>query len=237
MPINSLAERLKVAISKAGVTQAELAEQANLSQGAINKLVSGKAKSSKGLLAIALALNVDPKWLQWGVGEMEPRAGSLDERKKLAIDHERKIISQRNSKYYDVEVPYTKGIEFVDGNGNHTEIDEDDPFKVVPASLFEMAKIYPNSVDLVCFPFHGDSMSPAINDGALVIINIKSKTIYDGGTYAINQDGWKRVRILTRVGPTKIKISSHQPEKYPDEEVEMSDIEVLGKIFMVASIY
>lgn len=237
MSTGSLSDRLKIAISRAGVTQAELAVKANLSQGAINKLVSGKAKSSKGLLAIALALNVNPQWLQWGTGAIDPAPDSLKEREKLAIDHERKIIAQRNAKYHDVEVPYIKGVEFMDVNGGYSGVDENEPFKVVPSSLFEMAKIYSSSVNLISFPFHGDSMTPAIKDGSLVIINTKSKAIYDGGTYAINQNGWKRVRVLNRVSPTTIKISSHQPDKYPDEEADIADVEILGAVFMVTSIY
>ncbi|MDC9606380.1 XRE family transcriptional regulator [Xenorhabdus griffiniae] len=237
MTTDTLAKRLQLAISRAGVTQAELAKQANLSQGAINKLVSGKAKSSKGLLAIALSLDVDPKWLQWGAGEMTPDPSTVEEREKQAIEHERKIERQRNMKYHDVEVPFLNGIEFVNGDGSYTGVNEDEPFKIMPKSLFDEAKLYPGSVNLICFPFRGDSMSPAIKDGSLVTINTRKKIIYDGSMYAINQDGWKRIRVLDRISPSKIRIRSYQPDKYPDEEAELESVEILGSIFIVTSIY
>ncbi|MDE9557747.1 phage repressor protein C [Xenorhabdus bovienii] len=237
MTTDTLAKRLQLAISRAGVTQAELAKQANLSQGAINKLVSGKAKSSKGLLAIALSLDADPKWLQWGVGEMAPDPNTEEERKKQAIEHEHKIERQRNMKYHDVEVPFLNGIEFVNGDGSYTGVNEDEPFKVIPGSLFDESRIYSGSVNLICFSFRGDSMSPAIKDGSLVIINTRKKVIYDDNMYAINQDGWKRIRMLDRISPSKIRIRSYQPDKYPDEEADLESVEILGGLFMITSVY
>ncbi|EAP0942979.1 helix-turn-helix transcriptional regulator [Salmonella enterica] len=235
--MSSLAERLKLAMSQTGITQAELAKQSNLSQGAINKLVSGKAKSSKGLLAIALALDVDPRWLQWGVGDLTPPPDSRKERKKLAFEHEVKTEIQRNRRYYDVEVPFVDGLEFIGGDGSYSEVNEDEPFKIVPASVFERCKVYSKSVNLICFLFHGDSMSPAIIDSALVFVDTKDKKIRDGLPYAINQDGWKRVRFLDQTSPSKLKIRSCQPEKYPDEEAAIDSVEILGRVFMVTSIY
>lgn len=235
--MSSLAERIRLAMSQAGITQAELAKQSNLSQGAINKLVSGKAKSSKGLLAIALALDVNPRWLQWGSGEPTPDPNSRKERERLAADHETKIEMQRNRRYYDTEVPFVDGLEFIEGDGSYSEVNETEPFKVIPASIFESCKVYSKSVNLICFLFHGDSMSPAIIDRALVFVDTRDKKIRDGWLYAINQDGWKRVRFLDQISPTKLKIRSCQPEKYPDEEAAIDSVEILGRIFMVTSIY
>jgi transcriptional regulator with XRE-family HTH domain len=55
-------------MQKAGLTQSQLAEAVGVSQGAIQKLVSGKAKSTTKLVQIANVLGVRPEWLSEGVG-------------------------------------------------------------------------------------------------------------------------------------------------------------------------
>jgi transcriptional regulator with XRE-family HTH domain len=50
-------------MQKAGLTQSQLAEAVGVSQGAIQKLVSGKAKSTTKLVQIANVLGVRPEWL------------------------------------------------------------------------------------------------------------------------------------------------------------------------------
>ncbi|MCQ9531278.1 helix-turn-helix domain-containing protein, partial [Enterobacter cloacae] len=44
--MNTLAERLRLAMAHAGATQSQLAHRVGVSQGAIQKLTSGKAQSS-----------------------------------------------------------------------------------------------------------------------------------------------------------------------------------------------
>lgn len=70
--MNTLADRLKLAMAHAGTTQSELASRVGVSQGAIQKLTSGKAHSSGKIVDIAKALDVDPIWLSKGEGSMGP---------------------------------------------------------------------------------------------------------------------------------------------------------------------
>ena len=70
--MNTLAERLRLAMAHAGATQSQLAHRVGVSQGAIQKLTSGKAQSSGKIVDIAKALDVDPIWLSTGEGTMGP---------------------------------------------------------------------------------------------------------------------------------------------------------------------
>lgn len=64
--VMTLAERIKQAREKSGLTQSELAKKAGVSQGTIANLESGFRKQPRNLLALARALNVDVDWLDGG---------------------------------------------------------------------------------------------------------------------------------------------------------------------------
>jgi phage repressor protein C with HTH and peptisase S24 domain len=76
--MSNLAQRLQDAIERAGMTQAAVGREASkfgdpVSQQVVQHLASGRNTTSKHLLAIAKALNVDVEWLIGG--------------KRLAADH------------------------------------------------------------------------------------------------------------------------------------------------------
>jgi transcriptional regulator with XRE-family HTH domain len=64
--VMTLAERMKQAREKSGLTQTELAKKVGVSQGTIANLESGFRKQPRNLLALARALNVDADWLDGG---------------------------------------------------------------------------------------------------------------------------------------------------------------------------
>lgn len=68
--VDTLDERLSMAMSLRDITQGELARKVGMSQPAIFKLVNGETKTSRKIVEIALALEVNPAWLQCGKGEM-----------------------------------------------------------------------------------------------------------------------------------------------------------------------
>ncbi|MBM5458737.1 helix-turn-helix transcriptional regulator [Pseudomonas sp. P66] len=61
-----LADRLVKSRTDAGFSQQELCKASGVSQQTISALESGKIGSSKGLLALAKACNVDVEWLMEG---------------------------------------------------------------------------------------------------------------------------------------------------------------------------
>ncbi len=67
---STLSDRLKLAIEKAGISQAELARQIGVKQQAIQYLCSSKTKKSRFTFQIAEALNISATWLASGVGQM-----------------------------------------------------------------------------------------------------------------------------------------------------------------------
>lgn len=69
-PVKTIAERMRAARERAGLTQPALAQRANVSQGTIGNIESGLRKRPRDLLAIAAALHVSPLWLETGQGPM-----------------------------------------------------------------------------------------------------------------------------------------------------------------------
>lgn len=80
-------------------------------------------------------------------------------------------------------------------------------------------------------------MEPMIPEGTTVAINTNDKKIVDGKVYAISQDGWKRLKSIYRVSPTRIVIRSFNSDEYPDEEADIEDVEILGRMFWTSTIW
>lgn len=230
--MNTLADRIKLAMLSAGTTQSELASRVGVSQGAIQKLTSGKAQSSGKIVDIAKALGVDPTWLSTGEGAMGK--ATTPEERLFGVDPWDGFTPINED---EVEVPYLKDIEFACGNGSY--MSDDFNGKKLRFSKATLRKVGANSdgSGVLCFAAHGNSMEPVIRDGSTVAINCNDKKIIDGKIYGINQGGWKRLKILYRSGPDKITVRSYNSEEYPDEEIDMSNMEVLGRMFWVSTIF
>ncbi|MEO5334541.1 MAG: helix-turn-helix domain-containing protein [Magnetococcus sp. YQC-5] len=63
-------QRFKTARRHAGLTQQALAKLVGISQAAIHKLEAGHFQSSRKTVLIALVCQVNPVWLETGVGDM-----------------------------------------------------------------------------------------------------------------------------------------------------------------------
>lgn len=236
MSIDTLAGRLKLAMYEAGVTQSWLALRIGVSQGAIQKLVSGKAHSSRRIVDIAKALNVNPEWLDKGIGPKKPQ-----EKSNIPPENEwQKVGAWDESTPVDsdeVEVPFLKDIEFACGDGSFME-DDYNGFKL-RFSKATLRRVGANSdgSGVLCFPVHGNSMEPIIPDGATVAVNCNDKKIVDGKIYAINQDGWKRIKTLYRTGPDQVTVRSFNSSEHPDEVYGMNAVEVIGRVFWTSIIF
>lgn len=229
----TLAERLKEARNARGLTQKALGELIGISQAAIQKIETGKAVQTTKLVDIARALKVRPEWLGSGLGAM------TDDTIPPESEWGRVDAWDKNTPLPDdeVEVPFLKDIEFAAGNGSCTNEDYNGfKLRFSKATLRRIGARTDGS-GVLCFPARGNSMEPVIPDGATVAINCDDKRIVDGKVYAINQDGWKRLKLLYRTGPDKLSIRSFNSEEHPPEEAELSNVEVIGRMFWSAMLW
>lgn len=225
----TLAERLKEARSAQGLTQKALGELVGVSQAAIQKIETGKAEQTTKLVDIARALKVRPEWLGSGLGAMKVSDDALPPENEWgtvdAWDKNTPLPAD------EVEVPFLKDIEFACGNG--CVQDEDHNGFKLRFSKATLRRVGANTdgSGVLCFPARGNSMEPFIPDGSTVAINCNDKRIIDGKVYAVNQDGWKRLKMLYRVGPDRVSMRSYNSQEHPDEEHLLSEIEIIGRMF------
>lgn len=234
--MNTFADRLNKALLEEGLSQEQLAKAVGLTQPAIQKLTSGKAKSSRKILEISEALRVKPEWLGRGEGPMRedgvkphhPDSTIPPEREWGAVD----AWDSKTPLHDDeVEVPFLRDIEFACGDGRVPEEDYNG-FKI-RFSKATLRRVGANTdgSGVICFPAAGNSMEPIIPDGATVAVDTQNKKIVDGELYAINQDGLKRIKQLYRRPGGKVTIRSFNREENDDEEALESELEIVGFVF------
>lgn len=69
--MRTFAERLKFAIDKKGISQAEAARKAGISQQSMNYIITNNLSSSKLAPQIAAGLSISAEWLIYGSGRLE----------------------------------------------------------------------------------------------------------------------------------------------------------------------
>ncbi|TKV09263.1 helix-turn-helix transcriptional regulator [Citrobacter sp. wls619] len=230
----TFSDRLKDSMQKAGLTQSQLAEAVGVSQGAIQKLVSGKAKSTTKLVQIANVLGVRPEWLSEGVGAIRKSDDFPPEEKWTKVETWDSSTPLDDD---EVEVPFLKDIEFACGSGRVMEEDYNGYKLRFSKSTLRRVGASTDGSGIICFPAAGNSMEPLIPDGTTVAVNIEDKKIVDGKIYAINQEGWKRIKLLYRTGPDEVTIRSYNADEYPDEVAKMSGVEVVGRVFWTSTVW
>lgn len=223
-------------MAAADISQGQLAAAIGISQPAVQKMASGKTQASKKILEIAAVLGVRAGWLSTGDGPMRDDA-VRPHHPDSTIPPESEWVGIKTWDKHtpldddEVEVPFLRDIEFACGDGSVS--DEDYNGFMLRFSKATLRRIGANTdgSGILCFPARGDSMEPKISDGATVAINTDDKKIIDGKMYAINEDGWKRIKMLFRVGPEKVSVRSYNKAEHPDEEKSLSEIEIVGRVF------
>lgn len=231
--MNTFADRLNKALLEEGLSQEQLAKAVGLTQPAIQKLTSGKAKSSRKILEISEALRVKPEWLGRGEGPMR-EDGAKPHHPDSTIPPESEWVgvevwdSSTPLGEDDVEIPYYKSIELAAGSGCSNNEDHNG-FKLrFSKSTLRRAGADPKSV--MAFPVHGSSMEPVLPDGTTVTVDYANKRIVDGAIYAIDQDEFFRVKLLYRLPGKKLSIRSYNKDEFPDEEADMDDVKIIGRV-------
>ncbi|WP_017803338.1 XRE family transcriptional regulator [Winslowiella toletana] len=238
----TLAERLKLAMREAGFTQTGLAQRAGVTQAAIQKLTSGKAKSSTRIGDIARALDVRTDWLADEIGPMRGNDdGGHHASSTIPPESEWIPVSpwDKHTPLDDdeIEVPFLKDIEFACGDGSVSDEDYNGFMLRFSKATMRRSGVNTDGSGVLCFPAHGNSMEPVIPEGTVVAVNCNDKKIVDGKLYAISQGGWKRLKLLYRTGPEKLAIRSYNSAEYPDEEADMQGIEVIGRVFWSSTLW
>ncbi|HEC2618834.1 TPA: helix-turn-helix transcriptional regulator [Raoultella ornithinolytica] len=228
--MSGMAERIRHLLAREGLKQKDLAEQLSTSAQTVNNWIKRDSVSREAAQQISEKYGYSLDWLLNGKGS--PKIGD-----GVALPPESEwgtvYAWDKNTPLPadEVEVPFLKDIEFACGDGR--VMDEDHNGFKLRFSKATLRRVGANTdgTGVLCFPAVGNSMEPFIPDGATVAINCNDKRIVDGKVYAVNQDGWKRLKMLYRVGPDRVSLRSYNSQEHPDEEHPLSDIEIVGRMF------
>lgn len=233
--MSSISERIKFLLAREGLKQRDLAEALSTSPQTVNNWIKRDALSREAAQQISEKFGYSLDWLLNGEGSPKKALES-----NIPPESEWGTVDawDKNTPLPDdeVEVPFLKDIEFACGDGR-VQCEDHNGFKL-RFSKATLRRVGANTdgSGILCFPATGDSMEPVIPDGTTVAVDTNNKRIVDGKLYAIGQtDGGsgqlKRIKQLYRKPGGKLIIRSYNNDSYPDEEADIEDVEIIGRLF------
>lgn len=217
--MKTLADRVRVELSKKRVSQQWLAEQVGVSQQAIAKVVNGETRSPKNILEIANALGVNAHWLKTGEGLPDEQVVT-------------KLYSEEKDELHNLRV------DLLDAElaANSSGIINKEYSDILSRIYFTdegvqrlLGRTTTNGIYIFKVPT--DSMSPTIMPNHLVFIDTNIKQYIGEGIYAFNLNGESYIKRLQRL-PTGIFRALSDNKLYEPFDIteELFDTaEIVGK--------
>ncbi|OAM38200.1 helix-turn-helix transcriptional regulator [Eikenella sp. NML120348] len=231
--MNTLKDRLEELMAEHGLTtQQQLADFAGVSKGLVGQWFNGSTGlGAKPLLAFGKKTRFSTQWLADGTGEKYQPAstGKPIESNATAFAMVETWQDGTPLNNAECEVPFLKEVRLSAGSGAFEASDFNGYKLRFHKSTLHRKGINPK--DVVCVSADGNSMEPVFPDGATLGVDTSQKHIKDGKIYAINHDGWLRTKILYRLPGNRIRIHSYNEDEHPNEEVDASDIQIIGRVF------
>jgi len=217
----ALGSRVKEAREASRLTQAQLAEMVGVSQSAIHALESRDSHSSKFIVELAQALSVSAEWLKNGGVLLADSHRQYEAETAKSPSEETHVIIPR----YNVHAACGNGLL-----NDHVEVTGGLAF--MRSWIRDMGW---SAANLVVIYARKDSMAPTITDGAVLLVDTSQTAPESGRVYVLNWFGEERVKRLHRVGASRYRVSSDNPNKaeFPDEVIdfeESPDVRIIGRV-------
>lgn len=216
--MSTLAQRLKLARTQAGLSQTKLGEKIGVSQNAIQKIESGG--ETKYINQLAKALNVNSDWLQFGVGEKENKQTDDVEMIESDKDYSDTHIS---IDLYDIKLSARNGKPVLEW----TPRKSDEPL-LFREAWFKAKRLSPQNCKAMYV--RGHSMTPVLENWDTVIVDIADTEIVDGEIYALIYNHNFYIKQVVRTGKG-IDLLSYNPEypPIPVSTAELNDLQIIGR--------
>lgn len=233
--MTTLAERLKLARSKAGLSQSKVAEAVGISQPTYQALESGKVQKTSYMMEIANALQVSPNWLATGQGEMNTPHLPTN------LDTELSAVSEWSDETPldddEVAIPFYKEIAFACGNGAFNY--EDYGNRKLRMGKYTLKSLGISFNEAFAATARDDSMTPYIQDGDTIFVDRGRTDIKDGRIFAIRFGELHYCKRLYRNPDGSVRIVSDNSDEFPEMTATRADIqagvfEVIGWVFSVS---
>lgn len=227
-----LHERIQQKLDEKNLKQADIARATGKSSAAVTKWLRGEnVPKTEALKQIAKLLNVDDEWLLTGKGSSS------------AIPHLTPVATWDDETPLDedeVEIPFFKDFSFACGSGaiNEHIANEKRKLRMSKATLRNLSISKENAVAATA---SGDSMSPTIQDGDTIHIDLGRTEIKDGRIFVICIGGLHYAKRLYNMPFGGVRIVSDNSVEFPEqvltaaERVEQ-DFQIYGWVWQIARI-
>ena len=227
-----LHERIQQKLDEKNLKQADIARATGKSSAAVTKWLRGEnVPKTEALKQIAKLLNVDDEWLLTGKGSSS------------AIPNLTPITTWDDDTPLDedeVEIPFFKDFSFACGSGaiNDHIANEKRKLRMSKATLRNLSISKENAVAATA---SGDSMSPTIQDGDTIHIDLGRKEIKDGRIFVICIGGLHFAKRLYNMPFGGVRIVSDNAAEFPEiiltaaERIEQ-DFQIYGWVWQIARI-
>ena len=224
----TLKDRLADAMTRKGVSNADLARHLGVSRQAVSFWRTGRNEpAEKTLKEISDYLAVDPLWLK--KGGVDPDAGA-----QFRDSVPREVVEEES--LGDAYVAISKyRVDFSAGPGSECSIEEEtnEEKRIFPRSLFLRHHVSPHNCRV--FSVHGESMQPTLQDGDEILVDCTPcQPLRSGRIYCFAYRGEDRVKRLYPTMDGMMVIKSDNSD-FPEERVQMTDWEqeakLIGRVF------
>lgn len=208
--MSTFQERVKKLAGQLGGAQV-LADKSGLSRRTIGSYMAGDTDPKRAdLVALANAAGVGVEWLAVGTGAV---ANSAEQRE---VRYE--VTAAENCVYFPLgdnrsmispPIPAPKG-------GDNVDV-------LAISGRWILSELHSKPTDLVVAHVPGDSMSPFLRPGDVVLLDSSDVTVTREGVYFIRMDGTVVVKQLQRLPGGVVKVSSRNPE-YEAFTVKMDEV-------------
>lgn len=195
----TLADRVREMIRETGLSQEQLAEKANTSQGTISNILNGTTKRPRNIVEIASVFNVEPTWLQNGTGNKycgqlivaEPMNNDVEDTGELII------IDVLN-------------VEASAGHGSLGDLVKTvRQLRYFPDQFYSLFRgLNPDVIQVI--NVKGDSMSPTFAPGDLAFVDVSIQYFDGDGVYVFNYGDSLYLKRLQKAGNEFIVISDNE---------------------------
>ncbi len=199
-------------LEASGVSQEETAKAIDESPQTITNWKK-RGVSKAGALKAAAKFGVSANWILKG----DSNKLGVGATKVLEWDSDTPVDND------EVEIPFYKEVLVSCGSGSLAEMvgNETRKLRLSKATLRQYGVDVSNAYALTAF---GDSMSPVINSGATVYVDVGRTNIIDGKIYAISHGGLFKFKYLYRMPKGGVRIVSANKDEYPEEILTAEDI-------------
>lgn len=228
--MKTLAMRIEEVRIERGLSKSDIWKAAGLSSGAYSHWMNGGALRGENLIKVAQILGVDPTWLETGKGNMEAMTGRM----KQAIQTvSGSMLSSGESDFCTISLLNAYG-----SMGEGAENGDAD----LPIDLIQVKKTWisenlkPLSAPSNLYFIHalGDSMTPTLSHGDIVLVDTGIKTADVDGVYVLRAMRRLFIKRVRQRFDGAYEISSDNPTiKTVDILNGDHEVEILGRVVWV----